>query len=115
MPRGYPKKFELLDEPMIRVVVYLDRRTLEDLEFLVEHRLGGSSRSAVVRRAIEREIVKHADLILRARWREERLRREADELARARELSAEDRERRARQELVSEALEIARSSNGQPD
>jgi hypothetical protein len=108
MPRGRARKFELVDEPLVRVVVYLERRTLEDLAILARHRFGGVSRSALVRQAVDREVVRHADLVLRARWREARVQREAEQLARARELSAEDRERRARQELVSDALKIAR-------
>ena len=55
-----------MPEPRIRVVVYLDRAALEDLEDLIHYRHGHNSRSAVVREAIMWLRAKEAGWLLRA-------------------------------------------------
>jgi Arc/MetJ-type ribon-helix-helix transcriptional regulator len=59
------------------VTVWLDEAQLADLELLVNYRHGPHSRSAVVRRAVERLFGKEAAWLIRAR-RAEQLRRQAE-------------------------------------
>jgi hypothetical protein len=111
MPRGYPKKFELRDEPLVRVVVYVEPHALEQLQLLVRYRFGPRSRSAIVRQAITSELARHAAMIIRYRRRQEREQREAAELQRATELSVEERVERDRGVTVSDALAIVREAD----
>lgn len=103
MPSGYPEKFELHPAPLVRVVVYLEQRALEDLELIARHRHGPRSRSQIVREAIDWQLAKEAGWLLGARRQRARRRREAAELAAARELPREVRDDLAREQLVDEA------------
>lgn len=104
MPRGYP---EFEREPMVRVVVYLERQALEDLELLVRWRGLGNTRSEIVRDAIWSALAYHARQVIRLRQRAERQRREREELQRALTMTPEDRDWADRQALVAEAVSIA--------
>jgi Arc/MetJ-type ribon-helix-helix transcriptional regulator len=107
MPRGYPKKFELEREPLVRVVVYLERRALEDLELLVRWRGLGRSRSEIVRDAVRSALAHHASHVIRLRRRQQRQRLERDQLALVASMTPEDRDWAAREQLVGDAIDIA--------
>lgn len=113
MPKGIPKR--VTDawerdqaEPMVRVVVYLKRRAIEDLELLMRYRHDVRSRSEVVREAVLALRAREAAFLMRARDNDERRRRKAAELERPRE----ERDRVAASELVAEAVAIARQADG---
>lgn len=107
MPRGRPKRWEFEPEPMVRVVVYLERQALEDLELLVKWRGLGNNRSEVVRAAIQAALAHHASHVIRLRSRAERQRREREELERALTMTSEDRDWANRQAVIADAVKIA--------
>ena len=91
----------------VRVVVYLDRAALEDLELLVGYRHGVSSRSEVVRQAVMWLRAKEAAWLLRARSYERHQAARLAEDERARKLSREERERVDEQAAIAEAVRLA--------
>jgi hypothetical protein len=108
MPRGIPRRVSDAWEaeqaaPMVRVVVYLERRAIEDLQLLVRYRHGAGSRSEIVREAVLAMRAREAAYLVRARRWEERRRREAAE----RDCSRSERDQLAELELVAEAVRIA--------
>ena len=107
MPRGHPKRWEIEREPLIRVVVYLERHALEDLELLVRWRGLGKTRSEIVRAAVRSALAHHATHVIRLRNRAERQRREREELERALSMTPEDRDWADRRAVVAEAVSIA--------
>lgn len=116
MPRGIPnrvmERWERLNRgPLARLVVYVEPRAVEELELLVQYRLGPRSRSAIVREAIDSELVRHAELIIRLRRRRERERQAAEQLRRGVELSVEQRERHEREVTVADAIAIVREDD----
>lgn len=94
--------------PLVRVVVYLERAAIEDLELIRRYRHGPQSRSEVVREAVSWLRAKEARWLLGARRQAERREREAAELQAARERSWEQREREALDVMCTEAVEVAR-------
>lgn len=117
MPKGIPRRVSDAWEreqaaPLVRVVVYLERRAVEDLELLMRYRHGVASRSQAVREAVLAMRAREAAYLVRARGQEERRRQEAAELEAARSLSREERERAGTECLVAEALAIAREADG---
>jgi Arc/MetJ-type ribon-helix-helix transcriptional regulator len=107
MPRGRPKRWEFEREPMVRVVVYLERQVLEDLELLVRWRGLGKTRSEIVRAAIRSALAHHATHVIRLRNRAQRQRREREELERALTMTPEDRDWANRQAVIAEAVSIS--------
>jgi hypothetical protein len=94
----------------VRVVVYLDRRALEDLALIVAHRHGAEgpwTRSAVVRRAVAWYLAKEADWLVRQRRAEQLRRRQTEELEALRAIPREERERLHREQLIRLAVAIA--------
>ena len=95
--------------PRVRVELLLDGGVLEDLELLRRYRHGPESRSQVVREAIDWLRAKEAAWLIRAE-RAERKRRERErELELARRLPRETRDRVDAEQLVAQALAIARA------
>jgi hypothetical protein len=90
------------------VVVWLDRRSLEELEVIIEYRHGRKSRSAVVREAVDWLLTKEAGWLLRRRRQDELREREAQLDAEAQLRSAEERAMLNWRATIDHALEIAR-------
>lgn len=101
----------LSESPLVRVVVYLELAALEDLELLVRYRRGGATRSAVVREAIDWLRARHAAWLIRAKRQERVQARRAAEDARAVAITGADRDRIAVEQLVDQALAIAREGD----
>jgi hypothetical protein len=99
------------DPPLVRVVVYLELTALEDLELLVHYRRGGSTRSAIVREAISWLRAREAAWLIRAKHQERVQARRAAEDARALAIARADRDRIAVEQLVDQALAIAREGD----
>jgi hypothetical protein len=114
MPRGIPKpvteEFDRRGE-RVRVVVWLDRGQVEDLELLLRHRRRVRTKSAAVREAVAWLLAREAATLVR--WRdadERRQRREAEERW-AIEVAREERERCEAQAVLDEALWIAKRTD----
>ena len=95
--------------PRVRVELLLDDGVLEDLELLRRYRHGPESRSQVVREAIDWLRAKEAAWLIRAQRAERRRQQRERELELARRLPRETRDRADVEELVEEALAIARA------
>lgn len=113
MPKGIPRRVSDAWEreraaPLVRVVVYLERSAIEDLELIMRYRHGVGSRSQVVREAVMAMRAREAAYLARARAQRERRRQEAADLEAARSSTREERERASTEELVAGAVAIAR-------
>jgi hypothetical protein len=92
----------------VQVRLTLDLAAVEDLELLVRYRHGVTSRSAIVREAIDWLRSKEAAWLIRARRAEAQRLERRTELDRARSLPREERDRLDAQAQLDEALRIAR-------
>jgi Arc/MetJ-type ribon-helix-helix transcriptional regulator len=115
MPTGTPRRvteaFERSD--FVRVTLVLDRRVLEDLELLLEHRHGARSRSEVVREAIRWLRAREAASIVQLRGIQER---KADAAAREAEAIAHSRAERDVRDQEHELVHaLAIAVNESPD
>jgi len=117
MPRGIPRRVSDAWEaeeaaPLVRVVVYLERQAVADLELLMRYRHGVTSRSQIVREAVLAMRAREAVYLVRARAQEERRRREVADLEAALALPREERDRAESEAVVAQALAIAQQGDG---
>lgn len=110
-PRGTPKR--VVDEAArrserVRVVVWLERGQIEDLQVILSVRRGRVTRSAVVREAVGWLLAREANSLVRHRQVAARRRQREAEEARAVRLSRAEREDVEAERVRELALEIAR-------
>jgi hypothetical protein len=95
---------------LVRVTLRLDRRALDDLAVLLEHRHSPKSRSAVVREAITWLRAREAASIVQLRGIESRKAEAAQREAEAVGYSRQERDERDQEHELDAALEIAKTT-----
>lgn len=99
-------------EQLVRVVVYLPQRAIEDLELLRLYRHGRESRSQVVREAVMWLRAREAAWILSQRRAQAKRERERAELEAMRGQGAIERKRQTDEDRVDEAVDVVSRSAG---
>jgi Arc/MetJ-type ribon-helix-helix transcriptional regulator len=109
MPRGLPSRITAeagRRSQLVRVVVYLERGALEDLELLIRDRDPWASRSEIVRQAVSWLRARRAADLVRLRAAQAHRAARAAEEQRALAISRQDRDQEQAADLVADALAL---------